>query len=153
MYHKQKAVCGAYQKNELDNLTPVQIVARLYQALELSLKRGREAIIAGDPATKGEQLGRALAIIGELQAALNLEEGGEIGGNLNNLYFYLTAEITKVNLANDVLGLDNAIVTVKPLTEAWVELAAGKVKVASKSPSVGGRSVEAKQQVAFQATF
>ena len=151
MYHNQKAVCGAYQKNDLANLTPVQLVARLYQALDLSLKRAREALIAGDVGPQGEQLGRALAIIGELQAALNMEEGGEIGENLNNLYFYLTEEISKANLSKDVEHLDNAITTVTPLTEAWVELAAGRGK--EESVGVGGRPEEARQQVAFRATF
>jgi len=151
MYHKQQAVCGAYQKNDLVNLTPVQIVSRLYQAMELSLKRAREAFIAGDFALKGEQLGRALAIVGELQAALNMEEGGEIGENLNNLYFYLIDEISKANLSNDEKHFDNAIITVKPLTEAWVELAAGKDK--EESVGAGGRPLEVRQQVAFQATF
>lgn len=151
MYHNQKAVCGAYQKNDLVNLTPGQIVVRLYQALERALKMAREALVEGDVGPQGEQIGRALAIVAELQAALNLEEGGEIGENLNNLYFYLTEEISKANLANDVFHLDNAITTVKPLTEAWVELAAGKSK--ERSAPVGGRPEEARQQVAFQATF
>lgn len=151
MYHKQKAVCGAYQKNELANLSPVQVVARLFQALELSLKVAREALIDGDVGLRGEQLSRALAIVGELQAALNLEEGGEIGENLNNLYFYLIAEISKANLSKDVKHLENAITTVKPLTEAWVELAAGRS--VEESVGVGGRPAEARQQVAFQATF
>ena len=151
MYNNQKAVCGAYRKNDLVNLTPVQIVVRLYQALELSLRRAREAIVVGDIGLRGEQLSRALAIIGELQAALNLEEGGEIGENLNNLYFYLTKQISKVNLTNDECYIDNAINALKPLTEAWVELAEGKGN--EESVRTGGRPVEARQQVAFQATF
>ncbi|MBC8317232.1 MAG: flagellar export chaperone FliS [Desulfobulbaceae bacterium] len=151
MYQSQKAVCGAYQKNDLANLTPGQIIARLYQALELSLKRARGALVDRDVSRQGEQMSRALAIIGELQSSLNLEAGGEIGENLNNLYFYLIEEISKANLSKDVKHLDNSIATVKPLTEAWVELAEGKAN--ENSVRTGGRPVEARPRVAFQATF
>lgn len=151
MYQNQKAACGMYQRNELANLTPVQIVARLYQKLDQSLRLGREALVAGEVGPQGEQLGLSLAIVGELQGTLNHDEGGEIAANLDDLYSYLFKEITHANIAKDVTRLDNAINTVRPLLEAWVELAADSKKV--ETAGVGGHHVEAKQQVAFQATF
>lgn len=151
MYHNQKAVCGAYQKNELANLTPVQVVARLYQKLDLSLRMGRESVVAGEVGRQGEQLGLSLAIVGELQGTLNHDEGGEIAANLDDLYSYLFKEITHANIAKDVARLDNAINTVKPLVEAWVELAADSKKV--EPVGIGGQPVERAQSVAFQATF
>ena len=151
MYHNQKAACGTYQKNELANLNPGQIVARLYQALEQSLKSSCNTLTAGEAGPQGEQLGRALAIIGELQAALNMEEGGEIAANLNDLYSFLTVEISQANISRDATRLNNAIKTVAPLTEAWVELASRPKKV--EVARVGGRPIEGSRSVAFQATF
>ncbi|MCK5192451.1 MAG: flagellar protein FliS [Desulfobulbaceae bacterium] len=151
MYHIQKAVCGTYQKNEVVNLTPVQIVSRLCQKLDLSLRMGREALVAGEVGPLGEQLGLALAIVGELQGALNHDEGGDIAANLDDLYSFLIKEISYANVAKDVTRLDNAINTVKPLVEAWVELAADSKKV--ETAGVGGQPVERAQSVAFQATF
>lgn len=152
MYQNQKAACGMYQKNEVVNLTPVQIVARLFQKLDLSLRMGRDALMAGEVGCPGEQLGLSLAIVGELQGALNHDEGGEIAANLDDLYSYLFKEITHANIAKDEARLDNAINTVKPLVEAWVELAADSKKVEAAGV-VGGKPVERAQSVAFQATF
>lgn len=152
MYQSQKAACGTYQRNELVNLTPVQIVARLFQKLDLSLRMGREALVADKVGPQGEQLGLSLAIIGELQGALNHDEGGEIAANLDGLYSYLFKEITHANIRKDVARLDIAINTVKPLVEAWVELAADRKKVETAGVA-SGQPVERAQPVAFQATF
>ena len=151
MYQSQKAACGTYQKNEVVNLTPVQIVARLLQKLELTLRMGRESLIAGEVGPQGEKLGLSLAIVGELQGSLDHEKGGEIAANLNDLYSYLMKEITYANVTKDVGRLDDAIKTVTPLVEAWVELAADSKK--DENVSIGGQPVERAQAVAFQATF
>ena len=122
MYNQQK-VCSQYKKNELENLDPAEIVARLYQALNQCLVATRQAIVDSDVKVQGEQCGRALAIITELQAGLNMDEGGEIAENLSSLYSYLVQEITRGNVGNKPDLIDNAIRTVEPLTEAWVGLA------------------------------
>lgn len=151
MYQNQKAACGMYQKNELANLTPVQIIARLYQKLDQTLRSARESILANEVGPRGEQLGLALAIIGELQGSLDHEKGGEIAANLDDIYSFLTREITRANITEDVKKLDNAINTVKPLMEAWVALAVENKKV--ETAGVSGQPVERAQPVAFQATF
>lgn len=149
-YNNPKAACGTYQDNELTSLTPVQIVARLYLALEHDLVFAKKAIALGERAAMGEKLGHALAIIGELQTGLNFEEGGEITANLYSLYLYITTEISKANLKCDSGALDNAINTVKPLAEAWSELAyPQKERIGQR---MGARPMAA-GAVAFHATF
>ena len=68
------------------------------------------------------------------------------------IYLYITEEITKANISNDVSLLDNAISAVKPLSEAWIELAAIKGKEVKRVES-GGRQLDVRPTVAFQATF
>ncbi len=131
MYNQQK-VCSQYKKNELENLDPAEVVARLYQALGQCLVAARQAIVDSDVKVQGEESGRALAIITELQTGLNMEEGGEIAENLSSLYSYLVQEITRGNVGNNPELIDNAIRTVEPLTEAWVELAKKRREEASE---------------------
>lgn len=117
---------AAYRKNEVAGLSPVEIVCRLYRKLHSKLQATREAIQEGKIAAKGESLSRALAIIAELQASLNLEEGGEIAANLNDLYTFLTMELSVVVLKSDLGKLAKAITIVETLVEAWEEIAAAK---------------------------
>ena len=113
----------AYQKTEVVTLSQAEIIARLYEALESSLHKAKKAIFEGKVAGKGENISRALAIITELDSALNRKEGGEIAENLEALYHYLTVEITEANVKNNPVCLENAIKVVKPFKEAWQELA------------------------------
>lgn len=152
MYQNQRKACSAYKQNELNNLDPAEVVARLYQALGASLVTARDAILAGQTKVQGENVSRALAIITELHSALNMEEGGEISANLSDLYFYLTTEITHGNIAGDAGMLDNAIRTVEPLTEAWVTLAANRRAGAGEGATTD-RPVEKVERGAFQAVY
>lgn len=153
MYKNQQKACSAYKQNELNNLDPAEIVARLYRALGSSLVTARDAIVDGDVKIQGENVSRALAIITELHSALDMEEGGEISANLNDLYFYLTSEITQGNIASDPGMLDNAIRTVEPLTEAWVTLAANRKAEMSTESLAARRPTEKTERGAFQAVY
>ena len=131
----------AYQKNDVENLQPLELTGRMYQALLQWLHSGGEAIESGNVARKGESLLRAVEIISELQAWLDMEQGGEIAANLNDLYGYLLGELTAVNLRNDGERLARAIKVVEPLAEAWKELAAAGI-AADVEKNVGAQDVE-----------
>ncbi|MBU0681140.1 MAG: flagellar export chaperone FliS [Proteobacteria bacterium] len=116
--------------------------------------KARNAIGTEDRKVQGENVSRALAIITELHSALNMEEGGEISANLNDLYFYLTSEITRGNIGNDSGMMDNAIRTVEPLTEAWVTLAANrKAELSTADNLAARRPTEKTERGVFQAVY
>jgi flagellar secretion chaperone FliS len=113
---------AAYQKHEVEGLNPAEIIHRLYQKLHSKLQGAREAIKKGQAGPKGENLSRALAIIGELQASLNLEQGGEIADNLNGIYSFLIMELAMIGLHNDADRLAKVIRIVEPLLDAWEQV-------------------------------
>jgi len=117
-----KCAFDAYKKNEIMTLSSVGIISRLYSALLSTLEEARTAMMEGTTATKGKAIVKAIAILGELQASLNMEEGGEIALNLFNLYDYMIWELTKANLKNDVTKVEKAISLVQPLLDAWTQL-------------------------------
>ncbi len=132
---------SAYQRNEIINLTPIEIVVRLYQALESSLYAAKEAISNGQTAIRGEKLSHALSIVGELQASLNFREGGEIAESLYDLYGFMTKEILFANMKNDTDRIDNVLKTLKPLFDAWVKVKNEKQPHAPPSRATGGESL------------
>jgi len=122
MYARPNNMYRAYQQNDILTLPPVAIIERLYQAMERSLQTAKDAIEKGQPAIKGEKLGHALAIIGELQASLDMKNGGEISSNLYDLYSFATERLLMANIKDDVAMIDEVIRTMKPLSEAWTDL-------------------------------
>ena len=123
---------NAYVKNDLENLGREEIVVKLYEALRVRLQSAVEEINDGNIGKKAEHLSRALAIVLELQASLDMEQGGEIAVNLNDLYTYLVSDLIMANLKNDTKKIEDALAVVEPLLEAWTEIAKTK-KSASRS--------------------
>jgi len=73
-------------------------------------------------ANKGVHITWAISIIEGLRASLNMEEGGEIAQNLENVYEYMIRCLLQANLENDITLLDevsNLLITIK---SAWDNL-------------------------------
>jgi flagellar protein FliS len=69
-----------------------------------------------DVVAKGRAIGKAVRLIGHLDATLNLEQGGEIAANLHNLYLYMLGRLTTANLENDaqiVIEVSKLLVKIK----------------------------------------
>jgi flagellar biosynthetic protein FliS len=54
----------------------------------------------------GENVSKVLAIVNELACARDWEAGGEIAENLSHLDQYMSAQLTQVNVTNDLTALD-----------------------------------------------
>jgi flagellar protein FliS len=123
---------AAYVKNNLENLSQEAIVVKLYESLHVRLQAAIEELNDGNIAKKAEHLSRALAIVLELQASLDMEQGGEIAVNLNDLYSYLVSDLVTANMKNDKRKIEEALKVVAPLLEAWTEIAKGKKSEAKR---------------------
>ncbi len=122
MYASPNSMYRAYQQNDILTLSPEAIIERLYQAMERSLSAAKDAMEKRQTVIKGEKLGHALAIIGELQASLDMERGGEIARNLYDIYSFATHRLLMANVRNDAAMIDEVIRTIQPLSEAWTQL-------------------------------
>ena len=56
----------------------------------------------------------------ELQASLD-EEGGDVSGNLNQLYIYILKEVATAGFQGDLQALENAIAVAEQLYEGFFE--------------------------------
>jgi flagellar secretion chaperone FliS len=70
-------------------------------------------------AGKGENISKAITIIGGLQSSLNHETGGEIAKNLNNLYDYMSQRLVVANLHNDENILDEVAGLMVEIKMGW----------------------------------
>lgn len=78
----------------------------------------------GDIAQKGGHISWAISIIDGLRASLDLEAGGEIALNLDDLYDYMTRRLARANVENNPVLLDEVTSLLRSIKSAWDSLPA-----------------------------
>ena len=112
-----------YQQIDAQSAAAFASPHRLIQMLmEGALERiavAKGCIQRNEIAAKGEQIGKAIDIIGGLREALNLEAGGELAANLEALYEFMQRRLLEANLHSDVAILDEVADLLRPIKEGW----------------------------------
>jgi flagellar protein FliS len=111
-----------YREMEIKTATPEMVVVKLYEGALRLIRSAKASQEAGQIAARATAIGKALAIVNELQQSLNLELGGEIARNLDSLYFYINDRLIEANIRGSVQPLDEASGVLSTLNEAWVEI-------------------------------
>ncbi len=122
MYANAKAGYFKYQQNDFLNLTPAEVVDRLFKGLFTYIDEAREAMDQNLTARKGEKISRAIAIAGELQASLDMEKGGEISERLYMLYDFVIRELLMANLENSPERLETIKTVIRPVMDGWSQM-------------------------------
>jgi flagellar secretion chaperone FliS len=69
-----------------------------------------------DVVAKGKAIGKAVRLIGHLDATLDMKRGAKIAENLHNLYHYMLVRLTQANADNNaqlVIEVSNLVRTIK----------------------------------------
>jgi flagellar protein FliS len=77
----------------------------------------------GEIQPKGAQIGSAISIMEGLKTSLDMEQGGEIARNLEDLYIYMERRLIEANSSNDTSLLDEVSDLLKQIKEAWDAIA------------------------------
>jgi flagellar secretion chaperone FliS len=112
-----------YEQTQVVTSSGIQVVVLLYDGAIQSIEMARREIHAHNVREKARYLGRAIAIIGELNSVLDHEQGGEIARSLRRLYDYMLMELVEANTRNNEQRLDGPLRCLTTLREAWRELA------------------------------
>lgn len=114
-----------YRQVDISTANPVMLVVKLYEGAIRNANQARLHIDEGRVPDRARAIGKALAIVGELQSSLDLERGGEVGSNLNDLYDYVTNRLLDANLKGRGKSIDEAIEVLSTLLAGWREIANG----------------------------
>ena len=112
-----------YQQVEVNTCNKLQLVVMLYDGAIRFLGEARTAIETRNIRAKAVALDRALAIIGELQSTLQLEEGGDVAASLNSLYNHMNESLLLASAKMDAKPVDHVIRLLRTLNSAWTEIA------------------------------
>ncbi len=113
----------AYHQTHVQSQSPLELVVLLYDGALRYMQMASDAIRRDDLVAKREGMSRSVAFISELQNTLNLDEGGQIAQSLDALYAYIAGRLIDANVRRDPAPVDEAIRLLKPLRDAWAQLA------------------------------
>ncbi len=110
---------AAYSENTVTTQSRGHLIVMLYDGACKFLNQAISAMEAGDVAEKGRLVGRAIEIINELDAALEMDTGGEIAANLRSLYGFMRRHVLQAHVKDDPQMLRDVISLLRDLNEAW----------------------------------
>ncbi len=111
----------SYVENDVLNQDPVELVRLLYSKAIERVREARGHLEAGRIPQRAETIAHVMEIILELQATLNLEEGGEIAKNLAKLYDYMQERLAEANGRQSAPPLEEVEGLLGILYEGWSE--------------------------------
>ena len=103
---------------------PHRLIQMLMEGGLTRLAQARGAMERQQTALKGELIGKTIGIIGGLRQGLDLEKGGEIAGNLDSLYDYMTRRLMDANVKNDPAILEEVASLLREVKSGWDAIAA-----------------------------
>jgi flagellar protein FliS len=98
-----------------------QILAQLATA-QGCMGRIKNNLPLADVVTKGKALGKAVRLIDQLNASLDMERGQKIAENLRALYVYMLARLTLANLNNDTAIVVEVSGLVQKIKTGWDQI-------------------------------
>ena len=127
-----------YKATSIQSASKEKLLLMLYEGAIKFCKKAVIAIENGDIAARGENVSRAYDIVLELMNTLDHKVGGEIAANLEQLYMFITDELTQANINNDVNRLNNAIRILTTLYDGWKQAIEQLKKNETKKASSSG---------------
>ncbi|TBU93895.1 flagellar export chaperone FliS [Phytopseudomonas dryadis] len=103
--------------------SPHRLIQMLMEGGLTRLAQARGAMEREQYALKGELIGKAIGIIGGLRAGLDLQQGGELAENLDNLYDYMVRRLSEANLKNSAEPLDEVAGLLRNVKTGWDAIA------------------------------
>lgn len=108
----------------VDAADPHRLILMLLDGALERIATARGAIENHAQEAKNSMLHRAVAIIDELRASLNLQAGGQIAANMADLYEYSGRQLIRANVENRTDLLDEVSNLLREIRSAWIQIPA-----------------------------
>jgi flagellar secretion chaperone FliS len=118
------APTSAYKESAVLTAPPEQLVLMLYDGIHRFLFQATVAMRGGDYVLTNTKLQRAEAIIDELIATLDHDQG-EVAGRLNALYLYSRRALSESRIEKNPEKIEHVQGLIRELRDAWAEICPG----------------------------
>ena len=117
---------SAYTQTNIESIvheaTPHKLIEMLFKGAKDALAQAIGAIEQKDFEAKGKKISKATEIILNLQTYLDIEKGGEVAENLNELYTYMAKVLIDANRTNDVEKLREISGLLDTVSDGWTSM-------------------------------
>jgi flagellar protein FliS len=110
-----------YRRTQVNTVDRGRLIILLYEGAISFLGKAEICLEKEDIAGASALVNRAQDIIDELNAALNMELGGEIAQNLRRLYMFMSDQLLQAKIKADVNPIKEVERMLSSLNEAWRE--------------------------------
>lgn len=99
--------------------SPHRLIQMLMEGFLARVNSAKGAMSHGDMEAKSLFISKSIGIIGGLNEALDLEQGGELAINLRQLYEYINMVLLQASQENSQEKLDEVSGLMRDIKEAW----------------------------------
>jgi flagellar protein FliS len=124
---------SSYREGAVLGASPAQLVILLYEQAIQDLRRALIALEKGDIEQRTREINHAIVIIGQLQATLDMERGGEVAKNLERFYDLLRGSMVAAQVNQSARILRQQISDLVLLHGAWLEVERAATSLESAS--------------------
>lgn len=117
------AQTAAYRQQSVLTATPGQLVVMLYDGCLRFLHQAAHAMRDDQQPEARRRLDRAEAILDELLATLDLEQGGVIASRLQGIYVFCAQQLLDARARSEPELIDGVIDLLAELRESWAQIA------------------------------
>lgn len=108
-----------YKKTQVATVDRGRLIVLLYEGAISFLTKAKACLDESDIPGSNTLINRAQDILDELNASLNMDQGGDIAANLRRLYLFMGDQLVKAKVKGDMTCLDEVIRMLNTLNEAW----------------------------------
>lgn len=110
-----------YKQTSIQSASREKLLLMMYEGAIKFTKLAIQAIEEKKIADRGMNIGRAYDVIMELNNTLDHKVGGEISKNLEQLYMFMTDQLTKANISGQPEPLRDVLKLLETLYDGWAQ--------------------------------
>ncbi len=110
-------------KSVVEDGSPHRLVQMLFDGALGKIAVAKGHMDRGEIAEKGRHISWAISIVEGLRSSLDMDKGGDIASNLNDLYDYMKRRLLEANMTNDPAILDEVSSLLREIKDAWDAIA------------------------------
>ena len=108
-----------YQDSAVTTQSKGRLVVLLYDGAIKFMKLAIKELEANNYEAKGQYINKALGIINELNAVLDMNAGGEMASNLRKLYSFMIQHLSEANIKRDPQMIRDVMKLMEELNQSW----------------------------------
>jgi flagellar secretion chaperone FliS len=108
-----------YKEVTITTQSKGRLVVMLYEGAIKFLKQAILEFQNGNVEMRWNNIKRAMDIIDELNAVLNMEAGGEVAINLRKLYIFMNRHLSTANIKKSPQMVQEVVTLLEELNQGW----------------------------------